>query len=135
MAYHSTKSTIFAASLICAAVFGVSPSPAKAQTASSYQNSCNRISISGATLVAACRRMDGSFDRTSIVLRGIENIDGQLQFTQPGQPASYAESCRHIRINGSTLTATCRLSAGGYRRTSIAVPGISNIDGILQYRP
>jgi hypothetical protein len=135
MAYYQPDVTAFAASLLCAAVFGVSPSPANAQTPSNYQSSCNRISISGATLLATCRRVDGSFNRTSVVLQGIENVDGQLQFTQPGQPASYPESCQHIRIIGSTLTATCRLTDGSYQRSSINVPGISNVDGNLQYRP
>jgi len=31
---------------------------AQAQSASSYQNSCNRIQVTGSTLTASCRRID-----------------------------------------------------------------------------
>jgi hypothetical protein len=113
-------------------IFGGLPE-AHAQAPSSYENSCTNISIAGATLVATCRRIDGSLNRTSIVLQGIENIDGRLDFTQPGQTASFQKSCRDVRIIGATLTATCRRINGSYARTSILVPGISNINGVLQY--
>lgn len=67
------------------------------------------------------------------MLQGIENIDGQLQFTGPGRPASFQDTCHHIRIVGSTVWAECRRVDGSYRLTSINLPGIANNDGHLQY--
>jgi hypothetical protein len=119
--------------MFCIGFCGLPIVPAAAQGASSFQSSCNHISIAGNALVANCRRVDGSVNRTSIVLEGIENIDGQLQMTGRGQPATFQDSCRHILMYGSTLTATCRRVDGSYQRASIELPGISNIDGNLQY--
>jgi hypothetical protein len=107
--------------------------PSAAQATSSFQSSCNNISIAGNALVANCRRVDGSVNRTSIVLEGIENIDGQLQMTGRGRPATFQDSCRHILMYGSTLTARCRRVDGSYEKTSVELPEISNIDGNLQY--
>jgi hypothetical protein len=106
---------------------------ALAQAPSSYQNSCSNISIAGATLVATCRRIDGSNNQSSIVLQGIENIDGRLEFTQPGQTASFQSSCNNIQVAGATLMATCRRINGSYVDTAIPIPGISNINGVLRY--
>jgi CVNH domain len=133
MPYFSPKPVLFAIGIVGATLCGALTSCADAQSASTYQESCGGITISGATLFATCRGVDGSLNRTSIVLQGIENIDGQLQFTQPGQVASFQNSCRHIRIVGSTLIATCRRADGRYQRTSIAVPGIANLNGTLEY--
>jgi hypothetical protein len=108
--------------------------PAHAQSMSSYQDSCRHIRVAGDTLSADCRRMDGSFNETAIEIRGIENINGNLQFNGMDQPSSYQLSCRHIRVAGSTLTAVCRRIDGGYNETSIPIPGIANIDGNLQYQ-
>jgi hypothetical protein len=123
----------FAAGALCVVAGCAVVPPADAQSSSTYQNSCGNIFIEGATLVATCRRVDGSFHQTSIMLEGIENIDGQLQFTQPGQPASFQNSCRNIRVAGSTLTAICRRTDGSYEPTSLDTLGISNIDGHLRY--
>jgi CVNH domain len=48
---------------------------------STFQNSCTHIGVAGGTtLVADCRRMDGSFNRTSIPIFGIENANGVLRY-------------------------------------------------------
>jgi hypothetical protein len=47
---------------------------------SSFQNSCARIGVAGSTLFADCRRIDGSFNRTSIAIPGIANINGVLRY-------------------------------------------------------
>jgi hypothetical protein len=133
MIYPPLRSFIFAVSVFCIVAGGAIVPPTEAQNSSAYQNSCVDIFIEGPTLVASCRRVDGSFHRTSIMLEGIENIDGQLQFTQPGQPASFQNSCRHISVAGSTVTADCRRTDGNYEQTSIDVSGILNIDGHLRY--
>jgi hypothetical protein len=132
----ASRPRVFVAGLFVASVlvpvFGGLPA-AQAQAPSSYQSSCTDISIAGATLVATCRRIDGSFNQTSIVLRGIENIDGRLEFTQPGQTASFQNSCNDIHVIGSTLTANCRRINGSFERTSLLIPEISNINGVLRY--
>lgn len=47
---------------------------------STYQNSCRNEQIYGATLVAVCTRINGSEQRTSIVLPGISNNNGRLSY-------------------------------------------------------
>jgi hypothetical protein len=108
--------------------------PAQAQQMSTYQDSCRQIRVHGATLAADCRRMDGSFNETAIEIRGIANIDGNLQFSSMVDSSSYQRSCRHIRVTGATLTAVCRRIDGSFIESSILIPGIANIDGNLQYQ-
>jgi hypothetical protein len=124
--------SIMIAFAICAGVSGLASIPARAQE-SSFQSSCRGISIAGATLTATCRRVDGTFARTSIVLRGIANINGRLQQTAPEEPATFQDSCQHIHVIGGTLTATCRKVDGAYIETSILIPNIENINGNLQF--
>jgi hypothetical protein len=107
---------------------------AHAQSASSFQMSCDHIGVAGSTLFANCRRINGSFNRTSILLPGIENIDGALRFNGMGEPSTFQNSCTGIGIAGATLFAHCRRIDGGFDRTSIVVPGIANIDGVLRYQ-
>ena len=108
--------------------------PAHAQQMSSYQDSCHHIRVQGATLYADCRRIDGSFNNTAIEIRGIANIDGNLQFSSMAQPSSYQLTCRHIRVFGATLTALCRRIDGTWNESSTMIPGIANINGNLQYQ-
>ncbi len=110
------------------------PGAAEAQSPSTYQQSCGRIGVAGSTLFANCRRRDGSFSRTSIAIPGIENIDGVLQFNGMGAPSTFQNSCGQIGVAGSTLFANCRRRDGSFNRTSIAIPGIANIDGQLRYQ-
>jgi CVNH domain-containing protein len=133
MAHLSREFAKLFVGMFCIGFCGLPIVPAAAQGTSSFQSSCNHISIAGNALVANCRRVDGSVNRTSIVLEGIENIDGQLQMTGRGRPATFQDSCQRILMYGSTLTARCRRVDGSYQRASIELPGISNIDGNLQY--
>lgn len=48
---------------------------------STYQQTCDNIHIDGDILKATCNRRDGTPKRTSIILNGIENIDGVLKYT------------------------------------------------------
>ena len=130
---HPFKRSVPIASALCAGISGLLSIPAYAQQPASFQDSCKNISIAGATISATCRRTDGSLNRTSIVLRGIGNVNGQLRLTQPDEPATFQDSCRNIHVIGSTLTATCRLLDGSYSETSILIPTIANIDGNLQF--
>jgi hypothetical protein len=115
------------------AILCLTTAPAYAQSASTFQNTCTHIFIAGSTLSADCRRMDGAFSPSSIDIPGIANIDGMLQFIGPGQPSSFQNSCGQIRVDGDVLSAVCRIRGGGYNQTSIEIPDIVNIDGVLQY--
>jgi hypothetical protein len=106
---------------------------ANAQAPSSFQNSCRNISIAGSTLSAECRRINGSFAQTSILLRGIANIDGRLTAGNLNTASSFQDSCSNIQITGVTLTAACRRMNGSFQNSSILLPGIHNRDGVLKY--
>ena len=49
---------------------------------STFQDTCRNIRISGARLSARCERLDGSYSRTSILIRGIHNNNGRLEYTR-----------------------------------------------------
>lgn len=122
---------LFLASLIsiaCATAWS-----ARAQSASTYQMSCSNIQIAGSTLSASCRRNNGSFDNTSILVRGIENVNGVLQSNGLVQASTFQNSCTDIGVAGSTLSANCRRLDGSFNRTSILIPGIENSNGVLRY--
>jgi CVNH domain len=48
--------------------------------ASSYQRTCGSIGVAGATLTASCRRINGTYRSTSILIPGIKNINGDLTY-------------------------------------------------------
>ncbi|MEH1872924.1 LamG-like jellyroll fold domain-containing protein [Nostoc sp.] len=100
---------------------------------STYQQSCTKISVKGNVLSATCKKGDGSSNKTSIVLMGIENIDGELKVTDPNKPSSYQETCTEISIKGNVLSATCKRADGSPNKTSIVLDGIENADGNLTY--
>ncbi|MFS0518588.1 CVNH domain-containing protein [Nostoc sp. UIC 10607] len=100
---------------------------------SNYQQTCNEIAISGNVLSADCARLDGKFNKTSIVLLGIENIDGTLKQTDPTKISNYQFSCNYIHIEGNELKATCKKRDGTPNPTSITLNGIENINGVLKY--
>jgi hypothetical protein len=52
------------------------------KVASSYQLSCKNIDNTGATLLARCRLVNGSTKSTSILIRGIENQNGNLAYSR-----------------------------------------------------
>jgi hypothetical protein len=126
-----TKIVLLSAALIGAS--GLMVGGARAQPASTYQMSCTHIGAAGSTLFADCRRMDGSFKRTSIAIPGIANINGGLRFNGMGSPSTFQDSCSNVSVAGSTLSARCRRIDGSFKRTSIAIPGIDNINGDLRY--
>jgi len=105
---------------------------AAAQTPSSFQTTCADVSVHGSTLSATCRRIDGSWSRTAIAIDGVENINGNLQYTG-ASPSSYQLTCKKIGASGDLLVATCARIDGRWQRTSMPIPGIANIDGVLRY--
>jgi CVNH domain/Domain of unknown function (DUF4157) len=111
----------------------VSTIPVPDSGSSTYQNSCNNISISGNLLSANCRRNNGQFAQSSVVLKGIENINGVLTVTSSDREANYHLSCDNITISRNTLGAICKTADQRPNRTSLPLNGIENIDGILKY--
>jgi hypothetical protein len=118
---------------------------ARAQPASSFQLSCQNIRVTASaftppTLYAECRRVDGSLNQTSILIRGITNLNGHLYFTGMDQASSFQGSRINISVDnrigvpGNTLVADCRREDGGFNFTSILIPGIGNNNGILVYQ-
>jgi CVNH domain len=107
-------------------------SPASAAP-SSYQQTCNNIVISGNRISASCRKINGKYRQTSLVLKGIENIDGTLQVTDATKVSNYQLSCSAIKISGDVINANCKKKNGAPNPTSITLNGIENIDGILKY--
>jgi uncharacterized protein YecT (DUF1311 family) len=106
---------------------------AHAQGGSTYQDSCKDIQITGITLSATCRAADGSFNDTSIAVRGIANIDGVLTFDSMEKASTFQNSCTDIEVTGRTLSANCRRIDGSFNQTSITISEIANIDGVLRY--
>lgn len=100
---------------------------------STFQHSCKNISITGDTLSARCRRANRTFDNTSILIRGIENNNGKLIFTNLNNRSSFQSSCKRISVSGDRLSAGCRRANGSFRDTSINIPGIKNNNGNLTY--
>jgi hypothetical protein len=100
----------------------------------SFQDSCQNISVNGNTLSARCRTERGNYVSTSIEIRGITNVNGNLEYLRDGRGRStFQDSCTDIRVGGATLTAQCRREDNSYSNTSIFLRGIINDNGRLQY--
>jgi hypothetical protein len=123
------KPALFAAALLSA--LGGS---ASAQSVSTYAASCRHIGVAGKTLLADCRRLDGSFKKTDLPIAGIENRNGALRYTSMYRASTFQDSCEEIKVAGKILSAKCRRVDGGFGKSSIAIPGIENADGDLRYR-
>ncbi len=100
---------------------------------SSYQQTCNNIVIFGNQISAYCRKINGQYQKTSLTLKGIENIDGVLQVTNPTNVSNYQLTCSAIKISGDVINATCKKKDGTPNPTTITLNGIENIDGTLKY--
>ena len=88
------------------------------------------MSVTGDVLKADCRTINGSYNQTSIAIRGIENIDGTLKVT--GAASSYQLTCQNIGVVGDVLSASCQRINGSSEFS--ALPGIANINGVLTYQ-
>ena len=116
------------------ATIPINPAFAAPTDPSSYPASCRNIRVTGATLTASCRRINGTYKSTSILIRGIFNGNGVLLYSSnPRAASSYQNSCRRIDVAGATLTASCRRINGTYKSTSILIKGIYNNNGVLRY--
>jgi hypothetical protein len=104
--------------------------------ASSFAGSCKNIRVTRDTLYADCYRADGStLNSSSILIKGIRNVEGDLKFFSMDEPSSFQNSCGQINVGsgGNTLEAWCNQSGGAANKTSILIPGIANNNGVLVY--
>ena len=93
---------------------GAEKAAAPSQPAGSYTDSCKNIQMKRTTLHAVCKSLDGRELPTSLkdanrCAEGVANINGILGCEVSGvlPPGSYIATCRDIRLQGTTLYATC----------------------------
>ncbi len=113
----------------------------------SYQQTCSDISVKKGNLYAKCQDEKGKAHSSRLSHyekcgADIVNKNGSLQCargehaarSQP--PGSYTETCKDIKMKGSTLHAVCRSLDGREMATSLkeanrCSQGVANINGIL----
>lgn len=75
-----TKSGLAAAAMLIS--LAAIPAQAQGIPGGSYARTCTNIHVQGGQLTADCKRMDGSWDRSSVSLQrcggGVSNMDGRL---------------------------------------------------------
>jgi hypothetical protein len=80
----------------------------------SYTDSCRDIRMKGTTLHAICKSLDGREMPTSLkdanrCSEGVANINGILncEVSDVLPPGSYIATCKDVRLQGTTLLASC----------------------------
>lgn len=133
--FNSLATSISVLALTVSISFATQPSQkAFAQVKfSSYQKSCFNIKVKKDLLSATCIKIDGKINNTSIHIPGIENINGILTFNNPNNFSSYQKTCFNMKVKGDLLSATCIKIDGRLNNTSIHLPGIENINGVLTF--
>lgn len=115
---------------------------ANAQSRSTFQDSCTNVRYGeaggNAMIYADCRRKNGSMNKASVVIKGIDNKEGRLSHTAGNKPSSFQRSCQKMSIamagpSGVELRGSCRTSKGNYVNTTTAIWDVNNIDGNLKY--
>jgi hypothetical protein len=97
----------------------------------SFSHSSNNISVdSSGYLTASCRRIDGSWNDSSINLNNyIGNIDGHLTWGE----SNFAQTSQNISVSGGTLYASCQRMDGSWNDSSLNLDNyVTNNDGNLQ---
>jgi hypothetical protein len=96
------------------------------QPAGSYTDSCKKIQMKGTTLHAVCKSLDGREMPTSLkdanrCTEGVANINGILNCESSGvlPPGSYIATCKDVKVQGPTLSATCKDGKDHWRTTSL----------------
>lgn len=126
--------------LIAAAAILTLSSPMAWAASSSFQNSCQNITMNttseAVTFTADCRTQNGNYNTTSIQFRGLTNNNGRLQ-VERGAQTSYQHSCRDrgIRWNANKfwIRAICKTAAGEDREATLEIYNIENRNGRLVY--
>jgi CVNH domain len=118
-----------------------------AQPRGSYTESCHDITMKGSTLHAICRSADGREAPTTLrdanhCAQGVVNVNGVLncEVSEVLPPGSYLTSCKDVRMQGTTLMATCtnnkdRSVSAELRDAHKCSGDITNHDGKLQCVP
>ncbi|MEH1931770.1 CVNH domain-containing protein [Nostoc sp.] len=109
-------------------------SPAFARSPSTFQNSCRNTSLKSNVLSAICRKGDGRENKTSIILRGINNRNGLLVDDGGNFPASFQASCYSAAVISDELLANCfKINRTEAVFNKIKIQGIRNENGNLKY--
>ena len=105
---------------------GGSQSAAPSQPAGSYTDSCKNIQMKGTTLHAVCKSLDGREMPTTLkdanrCAEGVANINGILNCEVSGvlPPGSYIATCKDVRLQGNSLSASCNDGKDHWRSTSM----------------
>jgi hypothetical protein len=84
------------------------------QPRGSYTSSCHDVRMKGTTLHAICKSLDGRELPTSLkdanrCSEGVANINGILncEVSDVLPPGSYIATCKDVRLQGTTLLASC----------------------------
>jgi hypothetical protein len=113
----------------------------------SYTETCKDIRMRGATLHAVCRSIDGrempvSLKDANRCAQGVINMNGILSCAVSDviPPGSYMATCKDIRLQGTTLYASCdngkgRSVAAELHDAHKCSGDISNYQGKLQCAP
>ena len=128
----------------CAAGLGAAQ---QANPEGSYQQTCSDISVKKGTLYAKCQDTNGKPHSAKLShyekCSDIANKNGKLECAggteaaAPSQPSGpYTDSCKNIKMKGSTLHAVCKSLDGRELPTSLkdanrCTEGVANINGIL----
>lgn len=108
----------------------------------SWQRTCTDARMDRGWLSAACRTRNGRLRNTSLDVGQcggeISNQDGRLWCERRRAvlpPGSWQRTCTDARMNGTTLTASCRTRDGRMMRSQIDIRGcrgdLSNLNGWL----
>lgn len=134
--FPSVMATTIALGVLMSAV------TASAQSASTFQQSCNNIKYgvdkAGTPIVlASCLKADSKTRvETAAALRGFENKDGRLT-AGPG-PSTFQKTCKDMKVEPRDghirLDATCQKTSGQWVKTSTILYDVNNKDGQLHHR-
>jgi hypothetical protein len=97
-----------------------------------FSKTCKDIRVSGSKLSASCKKVNGTYNETSIDLNPyIENVDGKLKW----QPKNFIVTCKDTAVSdGNKLKAECKTRKQEFVPTAINLDDhIANIDGNLRY--
>ena len=116
--------------------------PVHAQSASTFQKTCDNIRYgvdkAGTPIVqAACLKADGKTRvESAAALRGFQNKEGRL--TAGAGLSSFQKSCSdmkmEVRDGHVHLKANCKKSSGEPVPTSTILYDVSNNDGVLKHK-
>ncbi|REG28819.1 CVNH domain-containing protein [Archangium gephyra] len=110
---------------------------------SSFQRTCTDISFTTnngtATLSATCTNGAGQPVKSSLVLVGLQNMDGTL--VQASGDSTFQKTCNDSKLTVSPnktevlLSAACKTKTGAMKPAKLSLDAIRNDGGTLAYEP